>query len=212
MTRPSPAAGGGCGPVTAVILAAGHSRRMGQRNKLLLPIGDTPMIQQVALAVLASRADPVIVVTGFEGVAVRAALAGLKLVLADNPCPDKGLSSSLRIGLSALPADCAATLVCLGDMPRVGAVHIDALVAAFQQHGEEPICVPTYGGRRGNPVLWPTRLFGEIKALTGDAGARALLARYADQVLAVAMADSAVLVDVDTPGCLGQLGTPTDAV
>ncbi|MDP7568508.1 MAG: nucleotidyltransferase family protein [Arenicellales bacterium] len=193
--------------VAAMILAAGFSRRMGQQNKLLLPIGDIPMIRHVALAVLASRAEPVIAVTGFEGKQVRHALAELKLTIAENPCPDEGLSSSLRIGLEALPRDCGAVLVCLGDMPGIRARHIDALVTAFLAHDAKLICTPTYGGERGNPVLWPRHMFTKMQALVGDTGARALLARYRERVLTVPMTDSAVVTDIDTPDCLGRFDT-----
>ncbi|MAF07116.1 MAG: hypothetical protein CL389_04585 [Acidiferrobacteraceae bacterium] len=198
--------------VAAIILAAGFSERMGQHNKLLLPIGDTPMIRHVALAVLASRVEPAIVVTGFEGAQVRGALTGLELTFAENPSPDEGLSSSLRVGLAALPGNCTAALVCLGDMPGIRAGHIDTLVTAFLAHDAKLICTPSYGGERGNPVLWPCHLFTKMQTLTGDTGARILLADYPEQVLVVPMADDAVLTDIDTPGHLKQFDTAAGTV
>ncbi len=198
--------------VAAIILAAGFSRRMGQHNKMLLPIGDTPMIRHVALAVLASRVELAIIVTGFEGAQVRDALTGLELTFAENPSPDEGLSSSLRIGLAALPGNCTAALVCLGDMPGIRAGHIDALIAAFLAHDAKLICTPTYDGERGNPVLWPGHMFTKMQTLTGDAGARTLLTHYPEQVLVVPMADDAVLTDIDTPDHLKQFDTAAGAV
>ena len=187
--------------VAAVVLAAGLSRRMGG-NKLLAEIEGVPLVARCVRAVLASRARPVVVVTGHESERVRAALAGDGLRFAQNPEPEAGLSASLRVGLAALGPGVAGAVVCLADMPWVTSAHVDALLAAFEADARHPICVPTWQGRRGNPVLWPARHFAEIAALSGDRGARALLAAHAAEVCYVPVGDAGVTRDVDTPDAL----------
>jgi molybdenum cofactor cytidylyltransferase len=199
--------------VAAIVLAAGRASRMGS-NKLLAELDGVPIVRRTVTAALASRARPVVVVTGHEAAAVREALAGLDVAFAHNPAYAEGMSTSLRAGLAAAgPVD--AALVCLGDMPRLAARHLDAVIAAYR--GTEPrpeawpearaetIVVPTYDRKRGNPVLWPRRYFAEIAQLTGDVGARALVDRYADHVLFLPIDDPAILVDVDTPAALAAL-------
>jgi molybdenum cofactor cytidylyltransferase len=155
-------------------------------------------------AVLGSRARPVIVVTGHEAAAVRGALAGLDVRFVDNPDFAEGMSTSLRAGLAAA-GEVDAALICLGDMPRLLAAHFDAVIDAFRAGDPDEIIVPTADRKRGNPVLWPRRYFAEIAALTGDVGARALIDRHADRIRLVAIDDSAILVDVDTPAALAEL-------
>lgn len=191
--------------VAALVLAAGLSRRMGA-NKLLAELGGEPLVARAVDAALGSRARPVVVVLGHEAERVRAALAGRAVVFARNEAPAAGLSASLRAGLAALPAGAAGTLVCLADMPWVRASHLDALLAAFERDPRRPICVPTFEGRRGHPVLWPARHFPALDALRGDRGARELLDVFAAELCYVPVADAGVTRDVDTPDALaGEL-------
>lgn len=192
--------------VCALVLAAGQSRRMGTRNKLLVLTGGRPLVRKVVDAARASTCDSVIVVTGHEADKVEAALegAGARTVY----CADyaSGLSASLRHGVGALPDDCDAVVVCLGDMPGVTAAHIDALIRAFDPKDGCAVCVPTHNGKRGNPVLWDRRFFAELAAVRGDVGARHLIGEHAHWVCEVAMDDAGVLMDVDTPEALARLG------
>ena len=106
--------------------------------------------------------SPVIVVTGHQRERVERALAGLKVTLVHNPDYADGLSTSLKTGIAALPADADGAVVCLGDMPQVEAGLIDRLIAAFDPARGALIVVPTIDGKRGNPVLWSRRFFPEL--------------------------------------------------
>lgn len=191
--------------VGALVLAAGLSRRMNGANKLLAELGGRAVVACAVDAVLASRARPVVVVTGHEAERVRAALAGRDVRFAHNAAFGAGLSTSLRAGLAALGGELDAALVCLADMPRVRAAHVDALIAAFEASGGRAIAAPRFEGRRGNPVLWPARFLPALAALPGDAGARALLDAHAGEVCYVPVADAGVVLDVDTPEALAAL-------
>jgi molybdenum cofactor cytidylyltransferase len=186
----------------ALVLAAGQSRRMGGPNKLLLPLSGKPMVRHVVEAALASRAAPVVVVLGHQQHEVRQALRGLKIHFVVNPDHAAGLSTSLRAGLDALPTDTAGAIVCLGDMPRVTTGLIDRLVAAFDPVEGRSIVVPTWRGKRGNPVLWARAFFAEMQAVAGDVGARHLIGEHAGTVVEVEADSDETLIDIDTPEAL----------
>jgi molybdenum cofactor cytidylyltransferase len=193
--------------VAAIVLAAGRASRMGH-NKLTAELDGAPIVRRTVAAALASRARPVVVVTGHDANAVRGALAGLDVTFVHNPAYADGMSTSLRAGLAAIGAADAA-LICLGDMPRLAARHLDAVIDAHLAHraggDDAAIVVPTFERKRGNPVLWPRRYFAEMAALSGDVGARALIDRHAEHVQLLPLDDAAILVDVDTPAALAAL-------
>ncbi|MDA1133173.1 MAG: molybdopterin-binding/glycosyltransferase family 2 protein, partial [Proteobacteria bacterium] len=195
--------------VAALILAGGLSRRTGDVNKLLATLDGAAMVAQVADTVLATSARPLVVVTGHQAQEVRAALAGRDIAFTHNPRFAEGLSTSLRQGLRALAEidpEADGALVCLGDMPRLRPQHLEKLIAAFASAGARAVCVPTFGGRRGNPVLWGRAFFAEISDVSGDVGARHLIGAYEEAVREVAMDDDAIFVDVDTPEALAAAG------
>jgi molybdenum cofactor cytidylyltransferase len=191
--------------VAAVILAAGRSTRMGGPNKLLAEIGGRPLVRIAAEEALASRAHPVIVVTGHQREKVEAALEGLDVRRVHNPNFAEGLSTSVKTGLGAVPEDVDGAIVCLGDMPQVRAPLIDKLVAAFDPERGALAVVPTIDGKRGNPVVWSRRFFPELMALEGDIGARNVIGRYPEAVVEVPLTDTAALIDVDTPEAFDQV-------
>ena len=186
--------------VAAVVLAAGRSARFGA-PKLLASVAGQPVIRATVERVLASRARPVIVVTGHEGDRVFAALAGLDVRRAHNAAWSGGMATSLAAGVAAVPDECDALLVLLGDQPRVSPAAIDALVEPPDDH---PIVVPRYDGQRGHPVRFARALFGELRSLAGDEGARQLIAREPARVGWLALPGLAP-DDVDTPEDLARI-------
>ena len=188
-----------------MVLAAGRSTRMGGANKLLEDVGGRPLVARAVDALLASHADPVVVVTGHQAAEVEGALGGRPLRVVRNSRPEAGMGASLARGVAALdrlrpPPDGA--LVALGDMPDVSAAGLEALLAAFQEAGPEAIVVPVHGGRRGHPVLFGAAHLPALRRLAGDRGARAVLEANAGRVVEVPVDDPGVLRDVDTPAQL----------
>ena len=190
--------------LAAVVLAAGRSQRMGTGNKLLMGIGGKSMIARVVAQVEATGITSCIVVTGHEADAVQTALKGAAVTFAHNPDHASGLSSSLRAGLKALPPDIDGALICLGDMPDVRTPHLRKLVSSFDPDEGRAICVPTHGGKRGNPVLFGAQFFEEMMAVSGDTGAKHLIGEHGDLVCEVAMEDAGVLLDLDTPQAMAE--------
>ena len=191
--------------VAVVVLAAGQSRRMGRRNKLLEAVDGEPMVRhavRAAASVSAAGGRPVVVVTGHEREAVEAALSGYDVAFAHNPDYGAGLSTSLARGVAALPPGIEGAIVCLADMPGVRAEHLERLRDAFDPGAGAAICVATRRGKRGNPVLFASRFFPEMCDVEGDVGARHLVGAYAELVREVEMPDDGVLLDIDSPSAL----------
>jgi molybdenum cofactor cytidylyltransferase len=191
--------------IAAVVLAAGRSSRMGGPNKLTAEVGDRPLVRIAVEEALASRARPVIVVTGYQRERVEAVLTGLDVTFVHNPDFAEGLSASLKAGAAAVPADADGAIICLGDMPQVDAPLIDRLLAAFDPEHGILIVAPTIAGRRGNPVVLSRRFFPELEAITGDVGARGLIAAHPEAVAEVAVTDDDAFTDVDTPAALDAI-------
>jgi molybdenum cofactor cytidylyltransferase len=189
--------------VAAVVLAAGRSSRMAPRNKLLELIEGKPVIAHTASAALGSGAGPVIVVTGFEAERIGEALRGSNLTIVYNAGYGLGLSTSLRTGLEALPPSIDGALVLLGDMPGIEFSDLNALIAAFKNR--KSICIPARDGKRGNPVLWGAAYFAEMTRITGDLGAKPLMAKYPDHVIEVPIDSDGIFADIDTPSDFARL-------
>jgi molybdenum cofactor cytidylyltransferase len=205
VTRPQPRdepVAAGAQSIAAIVLAAGRSTRMGGSNKLIAEIGGKPLVRIAAEQALASRAKPVIVVTGHQREQVEAALAGLPVKLVHNPDFAEGLGTSVRAGIAAVPASADGAVICLGDMPQVDAELINRLIAAFAPDQGALAVIPTLNGKRGNPVLWSRRFFPDLMAIEGDVGARNLIGRYGEAVIEVPVTGKAALTDIDTQEAL----------
>ncbi|MBN9599998.1 MAG: molybdopterin-binding/glycosyltransferase family 2 protein [Afipia sp.] len=191
--------------IAAVILAAGRSTRMGGRNKLLAEVGGRKLVRIVAEQVLASRASSVVVVTGHQREEVEQALAGLNVRFVHNPAFAEGQGGSVRAGIDAVPDTADGAVICLGDMPLVDAAMIDRMIEAFSPGAGSLIVVPVSNGRRGNPVVWSRRYFGDLVKLDGDFGARHLIVQHADAVTEVEVGGPAAFLDIDTPDALAEI-------
>ena len=196
--------------IAGLLLAAGSSRRMGARHKLLVPIEGEAMVARAARMLCGAGLAEVVVVTGHRAEDVRAALTGLDVRFVHNPDHELGLASSLATGVRALGPEVDGVVVALGDMPWVRSESIAALVAAFEPESGAAICTPMFEGKRGNPVLWARRFFPEMTSLSGDAGARELIAHHDELVVRVGVDDPGILWDVDTEEALrARLDTQT---
>ena len=198
----------------ALILAAGRSSRMGEgRYKLLLPLGDRPVLAHVIQAALASQAQPIILVTGHQRTLIHKQLAHYlsRVMLLENPDYEQGMSTSLRAGIRFLmrlnrPLDDSSAssnssidsvIVLPGDQPLITSAIIDRLIAQRQATGKR-IIASFYAGKRRNPVLFAADLFAELLQVTGDEGGRSVLEQHREEVLKVEHDDIAASYDVYT--------------
>lgn len=188
----------------AVVLAAGLSRRMGADPKLMLPWQDRPLIDHSLTSV--ADLDAVVAVVPPAPHPVTAHLAArpdLETVV--NPQPAAGLGASLALGAQHLRDRVDRLLVLPGDMPAITADTVTALLKAADANPDRSIAFPVYRGRRGHPVLFDAAHLPALSALSGDEGARALLAAQGGQALAVPVGDPGVVRDVDDPAAYRAL-------
>jgi molybdenum cofactor cytidylyltransferase len=197
--------------ISAIVLAAGMSTRMGAENKLLLPFRGTTLIGNMVDVVTGSRVGETLVILGHEAERVRAALAGKPVTFVDNPNYAEGMGSSVQAGVRAVSPQATGIMVCLTDLPLIESAELDRLIAAFEagQAGKS-IAVPCHQGQRGNPVLFSARFRDEVLGTRGPvAGCRGIVKKYPDQVIEVEMAHDHILRDIDTIEDYRRLvGTP----
>lgn len=196
----APAAVPGRPRVSALVLAAGASRRMRGVDKLLEPVAGLPLLRRVAEAARASQADEVVVVLPPAGEARRAVVEGLGVTPVVAAEAATGMASSIRAGLAALDPAAEAVLLLLADMPEIGAAEIDRVIAGFYpEEGREIVRATAEDGTPGHPVLFGRRFFESLAALSGDAGAREILRAAPDFVTEVPTSGRAAVTDLDTP-------------
>jgi molybdenum cofactor cytidylyltransferase len=180
-----------------VLLAAGLSTRMGE-NKLLLPwTNEANIIETSAIPTTQIQAMQHIAVVSRDASRVSDALVNLGYLTVENPAPEAGMASSIRIALQCVHDDVDAIIVCLGDMPFIKANIIAQLMQSFDPTDGRALCFVRHRGQRGNPVVVGRRFFGELAELSGDIGARVILDRYPHLVHPVDVDDDSVLVDID---------------
>ena len=184
--------------VSGVLLAAGESRRMGGANKLSLPVNGETLLRRTVLTLLASQLDELVVVLGHRADEAQALLYGLNVRTALNADYREGQMSSVHRGLAALSRPCDGVMICLADLPLLSARDVDALIAAFARRGGD-IIVPTYQGRRGNPIVLSYAQREQILGGGRNLGCKRLIERNPELVTTVTMDDDHVLFDLDTP-------------
>lgn len=188
--------------VAGVVLAGGRSARMGT-PKALLDFRGQPFAVRILEALEALEVKARVVVVGPDAPRIRPALAGHDCLIVENSDVDGGPIASLRVALRTLqPVQPSGVLVWPVDLPHVRVATVDRLLEAHRRSAAAAV-VPTFGERRGHPVLWGAALFEEL--LTSDAathqGARVVLRAHDAE---------AVLVPVDDPAVIDDLNTPED--
>ncbi len=183
--------------VGGVLLAAGESERFGDANKLLADIGGEPLVRRAARTLLDAPLDSRVAVVGHQAERVCASLPP-GLDTRSNPAYSAGQHTSVREGVAAArEAGMDAVVFALGDMPFVAPETVRTLRTAFEE-GLGSIVAPTYGGTRGNPVMFGRRHFDALADVDGDRGGRQLVRTHPDAVR-VAVEDEGVCRDVDRP-------------
>ncbi|MGQ0572559.1 MAG: nucleotidyltransferase family protein [Armatimonadota bacterium] len=191
--------------VSAVVLAAGGSTRMG-RPKLALPVQGAPMICRAVKAALASQCREVIVVLGANADVYQPLLDGLNVRLAVNPDPGEGMGSSIRVGVEAVSPDAQGVVILLGDQPFISSELIDRLIETAAADGRR-IVASAYRDTVGPPVFFNRALFLELLTLEGDRGARSVIEAYPKQGIALPL-DERASVDIDTADDFASMDVP----
>lgn len=183
--------------ICAIVLAAGLSRRMGAQ-KQLLPFGGKTVIAHIVDQLTASFVNEVYVVVGCRGEQVSRELSDRSVSIVNNSNYKSGMLSSVRCGLGAIPKQCQAVLVALGDQPSIRTKLIDRMLKSFAAT-EKRILVPLYNGRRGHPVIFSSVYRDEILTHYDNVGLRGLLHAHEEEIFELPVKTSGVLSDMDSP-------------
>lgn len=200
--------------IAVVILAAGSSGRMVGSNKLLEPLNGLAMVEHSVRSALASKADYITVVTGYDAKFIEKRLEKYDVKIVRNPDFISGVLGSIRLGLAVLPPDVIAAIVLPADMPAFDAGYIDRMIDTFNNATTKrpPVVMPSYNGVRHNPVLWPKDLFKAVKIIPEDSHWSPALIEHSDYIKEVVLKDDLALTDINTKGDLEKYKARTEAV
>jgi molybdenum cofactor cytidylyltransferase len=185
--------------ISAVILSAGESSRMG-RPKALLPIDGQTFIERIVGALTETPVGRVIVVLGHNADEMKRQIVHLPVEILINPDYKLGQLSSLQVAVRRLQTepDCEGMLLHLEDHPYIDAKLVETMIERFRASGKL-IVLPRYGGKGGHPVIFSRRLFTELLAAPLEQGAKAVVNQHRDDTLEIESQDAGVTVDIDTP-------------
>ena len=183
--------------ITAIILAAGESKRMGQ-PKMLMPWGKSTVLQTVISTVQAAGVADILVVTGGSRQQIEM-LIGRSVQTVLNEEYEKGeMLSSIQVGLKAKMREASAALICLGDQPQVKERSVRRVCDTFLA-SKSNIVVPSYEMHRGHPWLIARSLWDELLAMKSPQTPRDFLKKHARKVNYVEVDTPSILEDIDTP-------------
>jgi molybdenum cofactor cytidylyltransferase len=185
--------------VSAILLAAGESRRMGEVNKLELLVDGMPLLRRTTEMLLASNLNRVVVVLGHEAEKMRAILKGLPLNFVENDAYRDGQMTSVYKGLLSLSKVCDGVMICLSDQPLLKTEDVNVLIEAFGKRSHGSILVPTFKGKRGNPIIFDYLHRQEILNGERNLGCKKLIEKNPEEVNVFEMNNDNVVFDLDTP-------------
>ena len=181
--------------ISAIILAAGKSTRMG-KSKLLMDWNGKTILEQTIDNYLGSAVNEVVIVLGHESYELQKFIGERDVITVINPQYTKGMSTSIVTGMNFLSVQTQGVILALADQPTVGSNTINNLIDAFKTR-EKGIIIPVYYERRGNPVMFDIKYRKELLELTGDSGAREVVERHPEDVAEI-FAEEEVMEDIDT--------------
>ena len=176
--------------ISAILLAAGQSKRMIDENKLTKEIQGIPIIKLSVKNILASSIDELIIILGYQKEIIEKLIdKSVKIKFIFNKDFESGMGSSIKTGLNNLSEETESFFICLGDMPMVSHDIYDQLI---KSKNNKEIIVPTYKGQQGNPVLFNKSMKEKVINISGDAGAKKILELNKDKILNLEINDQSI--------------------
>ena len=189
--------------ISAILLAAGQSRRMDGENKLTKKIKDSPLIKHSVKNILASSIDELIIVLGYQKEIIEKLIdKNEKIKFVFNKDFESGMASSIKTGLDNLSKKTEAFFICLGDMPMLSHDIYNQLI---RSKDNKEIIVPTYKGQQGNPVLFDKSMKEKVLDIRGDAGAKKILELNKAKILNLEINDQGIGKGFNTQGDFSSL-------
>ena len=182
--------------ISAILLAAGQSKRMNGENKLTKEIQGTPLIKLSVKNILASSIDELIIVLGYQKEIIEKLIdKHEKIKFVFNKDFESGMASSIKAGLNHLSKNTEAFFICLGDMPTVNQ---DVYNQLIRSRNYKEIIIPTYKGQQGNPILFSKSMKSIIISIEGDIGAKKILEQNKDKILNLEISNQGITRGFDT--------------
>ena len=182
--------------ISAILLAAGQSKRMNGENKLTKKIQGIPLIKLSFKNILNSNIDEIFIILGYQKEIIQKIIGKndkIKFVFNENY--ESGIASSIKMGVSKLSEKTDAFFICLGDMPMVNKNVYNQLI---KSKSDKEIIIPTYKGKQGNPILFSKSIKEKIMNIKGDVGAKKILELNKDKILNVEINNQSVKKDFNT--------------
>jgi molybdenum cofactor cytidylyltransferase len=189
--------------LAAIMLAAGFSRRMGPKNKLLVPLGGRPLLTYAIEKLAELGLRQVVTVAGKDAAEIGSLLPSSFTLIENSEAAD-GMGASIAKGAQSIDAGLRGIFIVLGDMPFIERSDYENLAAAFAPLSDDAICVPSHQGRQGHPVLFGRAHFQALSNLTGDRGARTLLTSANAEIHDVPNCSPGILIDLDDPASFAK--------
>jgi len=189
--------------VSAIVLAAGESRRMGEQNKLLLPFRGKTLLETVVDNILASNAFETIVVVGHQAEQIEKVLSNRDVRFVKNPRYRNGMTTSIQAGVNTASPQASGFMICLSDLPFITPSAFNRLIDCFTQVSAaeiRAIVQPEFKGQPGNPVIFPAAYKSEILEHTGANGCKAIVAAHLEKITRIKMKSDHILRDIDVLG------------
>ncbi len=186
--------------VTAIVLAAGLSRRMGKENKLFLPFNETTIIDTVVRQIIKSKVDQLVIVGSELSLDRLKQYQSDNILIVDNPEYETGMTSSIKAGVQAAEI-CEGYMICLGDQPMITTGIYDQIIDSFlSNHPKDnaTIKVPFHKGKKGNPVIFSSHYKRDILSHTEPEGCREIVQAHKSHINKIEISSSSILVDIDT--------------
>jgi len=182
--------------ISAILLAAGQSKRMNGENKLIKKIQGVPLIKHSIINILESSIDELIIVTGYQNKILEKIVdKNEKIKIVFNEQFESGMASSIGVGIKNLSNKTKAFFICLGDMPMVNKYIYNELISHIDS-GE--IIIPTFKKQQGNPILFSITMKDKIKSIEGDVGAKEIIKKNKDKILNLPINDFSILKNYNT--------------
>lgn len=182
--------------ISAILLAAGESKRMG-KLKQLMPFGQSTIVEQAIDNLFNSTVDEIIAVLGYRAEEVIKTIAAKAVKLVVNPDYEQGMSTSIIAGLNLVDSGTQAIMLVLGDQPLINSQTINRLIEEFHNHNKG-IVIPTYQSRRGHPTIFAIKYKEKLLELKGDIGGRQIVKDHPNDILEVAVDSKSIITDIDT--------------
>lgn len=191
--------------VSAIVLAAGLSRRMGKDNKMSLLFQGKPIVHHVIDQLKDSDAYELIIVTSEVSIGL---FPERKVVL--NERYESGMTSSIQVGLRAASPETEGYMICLGDQPLIKTDHYNQIIRAFEENlksNPNAIVIPSFEGQNGNPVIFSTSYFKAILTHPESEGCKKIVQQNRSHLYRVELASNSILKDIDTPSDYEQINS-----